>query len=81
MNELEPRYEVTKKDLAQGARMKIAAWTAPFALSFIPFFLFLILFFSVRFVSADCRDIFLSRRDFGDYRVCHRFNLFGNFRL
>jgi hypothetical protein len=45
MNELEPRYEVTKKDLAKGKRMKIAAWTAPFALSFIPFFLFFILFF------------------------------------
>ncbi|CAN5789155.1 hypothetical protein BH20ACI4_BH20ACI4_12550 [soil metagenome] len=44
MNELEPRYEVTKKDLAQGRRMKIVAWTAPFALSFVPFFLFLILF-------------------------------------
>ncbi|MGI9054227.1 MAG: hypothetical protein ACR2F2_00345 [Pyrinomonadaceae bacterium] len=44
MNEIEPRYEVTKKDLAKGTRMKIAAWTAPFALSVIPAFLFIILF-------------------------------------
>lgn len=44
MNKIEPRYEVTKKDLAKGKRMKIAAWTAPFALSFFPFFLFIILF-------------------------------------
>jgi len=36
MNDLE-RYEVTKKDLAKGKRMKIAAWTMPFALSIIPF--------------------------------------------
>lgn len=45
MNELEPRYEVTKKELSKGTRMKIVAWTAPFALSFVPFFLFLLLFF------------------------------------
>lgn len=44
MNELEPRYEVTKKDLAKGRRMKITAFTAPLALSFIPFFLFFLLF-------------------------------------
>lgn len=44
MNELEPRYEVTKKDLAKGKRMKITAWTAPVALSFIPAFLFIVLF-------------------------------------
>lgn len=44
MNELESRYEVTKKDLARGGRMKIAAWSAPFALSLIPFFLFTLLF-------------------------------------
>ena len=44
MNELEPRNDVTKKDLAKGKRMKIAAWTAPLALSMIPFFLFIILF-------------------------------------
>lgn len=36
MNELE-RYEVTKKDLAKGTRMKLAAWTMPFVLSIIPF--------------------------------------------
>lgn len=44
MNELELRNEVTKKDLAKGTRMKIAAWTAPFALSVVPAFLFIILF-------------------------------------
>ncbi|HQU83861.1 MAG TPA: hypothetical protein PKY59_12075 [Pyrinomonadaceae bacterium] len=36
MNDLE-RYEVTKKDLTKGRRMKLAAWTLPFALSIIPF--------------------------------------------
>lgn len=44
MNELETRYDVTKKDLAKGTRMKIAAWSAPFALSIIPFLLFFVLF-------------------------------------
>ena len=44
MNELEPRYDVTKKDLAKGKRMKIAAWTAPVLLSILPFLLFFIPF-------------------------------------
>lgn len=44
MNELETRYDVTKKDLAKGTRMKIVAWTAPFALAIIPFLVFFILF-------------------------------------
>lgn len=47
MNELETRYEVTKKDLAKGSRMKIAAWTAPFALSIVPFILFFVLFLAL----------------------------------
>ena len=45
MNELEARYDVTKKDLARGKRMKIAAWTAPILLSTLPFLLFFILSF------------------------------------
>jgi len=44
MNELEPRYDVTKKDLAKGKRMKIAAWTAPVLLSILPALMFGILF-------------------------------------
>ena len=44
MNELESRYDVTKKDLAKGKRMKIAAWTAPVLLSILPFLLFFIPF-------------------------------------
>jgi hypothetical protein len=45
MNELEARYDVTKKDLARGRRMKIGAWTAPVLLSAVPFLLFFILMF------------------------------------
>lgn len=44
MNELEPRYSVTKKDLAKGRAMKITSWTAPFLLSIVPVLIFLILF-------------------------------------
>lgn len=47
MNELETRYDVTKKDLAKGSRMKIAAWTAPFALAIVPFVLFFVLFLAL----------------------------------
>lgn len=47
MNELETRYDVTKKDLAKGSRMKIAAWTAPFALAIVPFILFFALFLAL----------------------------------
>lgn len=47
MNELETRREVTKKDLAKGTRMKIAAWTAPFALALVPFLLFFVLFLAL----------------------------------
>ncbi|MGI8884749.1 MAG: hypothetical protein ACR2IA_10970 [Pyrinomonadaceae bacterium] len=47
MNDLEPRYDVTKKDLAKGKRMKIAAWSAPVLLATAPtlIFGFLFLFF------------------------------------
>ncbi|HEY0658132.1 MAG TPA: hypothetical protein VGD05_06645 [Pyrinomonadaceae bacterium] len=44
MNELESRYDVTKKDLAKGKRMKIAAWAAPVLLSILPFLVFFISF-------------------------------------
>lgn len=44
MNELESRYDVTKKDLAKGKRMKIAAWTAPVLLSILPFLAFFVSF-------------------------------------
>lgn len=44
MNEIE-RYDVSRKDLAKGRRMKIAAWTAPVLLSVVPFLLFFILMF------------------------------------
>lgn len=44
MNELEHRYDVTKKDLAKGKRMKIGAWSAPVLLSVIPFLIFFISF-------------------------------------
>ena len=44
MNELEPRYVVSKKDLAKGRAMKITAWSAPFVLSIVPVLIFTILF-------------------------------------
>jgi hypothetical protein len=44
MNELEPRYAVSNKDLAKGRAMKITAWSAPFALSIVPVLIFTILF-------------------------------------
>ncbi|MDQ3131252.1 MAG: hypothetical protein M3Q99_10895 [Acidobacteriota bacterium] len=44
MNELEPRYDVSKKDLAKGKRMKIAAWSAPVLLSTLPLLIFGVLF-------------------------------------
>ncbi len=36
MNDLEPRYEVTRKDLAKEKALKYGAWTAPVALSVVP---------------------------------------------
>lgn len=44
MNELEPRYTVTKKDLAKGRRMKMTAWSAPVLLSTFPVLIFTVLF-------------------------------------
>ena len=44
MNELEPRYAVSNKDLAKGRAMKITAWSAPFLLSTVPVLIFTILF-------------------------------------
>jgi hypothetical protein len=44
MNELEPRYTVSSKDLAKGRAMKITALAAPFALSIVPVVLFTVLF-------------------------------------
>ena len=44
MNELEPRYTVTSKDLAKGRAMRVTAWTAPFLLSIVPVLIFTVLF-------------------------------------
>ncbi|CAN5467147.1 hypothetical protein BH18ACI1_BH18ACI1_15630 [soil metagenome] len=45
MNQLEPRYEVTRKDLAKDKALKYGAWTAPVLLSAAPALVFFILFF------------------------------------
>ncbi|MGI8640092.1 MAG: hypothetical protein ACR2MG_09050 [Pyrinomonadaceae bacterium] len=45
MNELEPRYEVTRRDLAKDKALKYGAWSAPVLLSVIPALIFFILFF------------------------------------
>jgi hypothetical protein len=36
MNELQPRYEVTRKDLAKDKALKYGAWIAPVALAVVP---------------------------------------------
>lgn len=36
MNELQPRYEITRRDLAKDKAMKYGAWIAPVALSIVP---------------------------------------------
>ncbi len=45
MNELEPRYEITRRDLAKDKLLKYGAWTSPVALSVIPALFFFVLFF------------------------------------
>lgn len=49
MNELAPRNEVTKKELARGKRKKIAAYSAPLVFSGVPFLIFMAvsLFFGI----------------------------------
>ena len=42
MNELEPRYEVTRTDLAKEKALKYGAWSAPVLLSVIPALIFFI---------------------------------------
>jgi len=45
MNELEPRYEVTRKDLAKDKALKFGAWIVPPTLAIIPALIFFILAF------------------------------------
>jgi hypothetical protein len=44
MNELEPRYEITRKDLIKDKALKLGAWTPPFVLSVIPALIFFFFF-------------------------------------
>ncbi len=44
MNELEPRYEVTRQDLIKDKALKIGAWSSPALLAAIPALVFFILF-------------------------------------
>ncbi len=44
MNELEPRYEITRKDLVRDKALKIGAWTAPLIFSVIPALIFFLFF-------------------------------------
>lgn len=44
MKDLERRGEVTGRELTKAKTMKIGAWSAPFALSLIPFLIFFVLF-------------------------------------
>lgn len=43
MNELQPRYEITRRDLAKDKALKYGAWLAPAALSIVPAVAFFIL--------------------------------------
>ncbi len=45
MNEITHRYDVTRKDLAKGRNMKMAAWASPFLLAGTPAAIFLVLMF------------------------------------
>jgi len=44
MNELEPRYEVTRQDLVKDKALKVGAWASPALLAAIPALVFFILF-------------------------------------
>ena len=44
MNELQPRYEITRKDLAKDKALKYGAWLAPALLSILPAIVFFILY-------------------------------------
>ena len=45
MNELQPRYEITRKDAAKDKALKLGAWSAPVTLSVLPGVVFFVLFF------------------------------------
>ena len=45
MNELEPRYEITRKDLVKDKALKIGAWTLPLVFSIVPALIFFFFFF------------------------------------
>jgi hypothetical protein len=44
MKELQPGYEITRKDVAKDKLLKIGAWSLPFILSIIPALLFFVAF-------------------------------------
>jgi hypothetical protein len=44
MNELEPRYEVTRRDLAKDKALKFGAWMVPALLAIVPALIFFVLF-------------------------------------
>src|SRR4051812_2726397 len=44
MKELQPGYEITRKDLAKDKILKIGAWSLPFLLAIIPALVFFLLF-------------------------------------
>ena len=44
MNELEPRYEVTRGDLRKDKSLKFGAWTVPVLLAIVPAVIFFVLF-------------------------------------
>ena len=45
MNELQPRYEITRKDLRKDKLLKVGAWSLPLALPIIPTLIFFFFFF------------------------------------
>ena len=45
MNQLQPRYEITRRDAAKDKALKYGAWLAPVSLSILPALVFFVLFF------------------------------------
>lgn len=60
MNELQTRYEITRKDLLKDKVLKIGAWSLPFVLSAIPALIFFLLFLLSSAPTAAVSWLFLT---------------------
>lgn len=60
MKELEPRYEITHKEIIKDKALKAGAWLAPVLLAALPFLLFFLLFLISSVTSTAAMFFFLS---------------------